>query len=339
MDWKSAHKYQECQLFKTMDEEQRTKSSQKMRISWRMILLITQNPASRTRKFKLNDGNERGFFEMMGHEDHVKKSSRNIIQFNLIMKSLKLAGIIIDENDAFRIYCRIVINAHEIIGDKVFGAGFYIQYAYFDHSCHPNTIASFDGKKIILKAARDIINQPVYVTYTDLVADRASRQEVLLNVYNFHCHCSKCDSDFDSTINYKRVTDLQIIHNSFEPKSCRGIKSYEEIYKVMLELLTYYELIFGTYNPSISLLLCHIFITRNKLKIEYSTQYLDELANDLGANYSDDKVEKNILITHGAEHKYFLSFKQMRIDQIKRELTIKNGKSKKLAIKKSKKSN
>ena len=60
------------------------------------------------------------------------------------------------------IYGRILINSFNIMNAEnlPIGIGLYLEGSVFDHSCDPNATVVFDGKRIIVRTIRSVLNFP-----------------------------------------------------------------------------------------------------------------------------------------------------------------------------------
>lgn len=73
--------------------------------------------------------------------------------------------------------------------------GIYLAVSIIDHSCNPNAVATFNGKKLFLRALEDIPDfswDKVFISYIDLLNTRDIRRKELKENYYFLCTCSRC---------------------------------------------------------------------------------------------------------------------------------------------------
>lgn len=64
-----------------------------------------------------------------------------------------------------------------------------------NHSCIPNALVIFDGRKMSLRALYPIkTGEQVLISYVDTTQRRDLRQNDLQNRYFFTCHCEKCEN-------------------------------------------------------------------------------------------------------------------------------------------------
>lgn len=70
--------------------------------------------------------------------------------------------------------------------------------SYLKHSCAPNVSKFLLGQSIIVVAMRPIEpNEPLFVSYCDILKNRESRQHTLQMEYGLPCSCARCSSPTD----------------------------------------------------------------------------------------------------------------------------------------------
>ncbi|KAK3759711.1 hypothetical protein RRG08_064432 [Elysia crispata] len=70
--------------------------------------------------------------------------------------------------------------ADEVLQDV--GVAVYARPSVLDHRCRPNAVASFDGRKVIIRAVEDIPSgslSDVYLCYVDPMATISERRQQL----------------------------------------------------------------------------------------------------------------------------------------------------------------
>lgn len=75
---------------------------------------------------------------------------------------------------------------------KTIGSGLYLSASALNHSCSPNSVVTFSGSKIFVKAIRDLEQEEPLISYCELLETVDKRQEFLSKTYYFLCKCSKC---------------------------------------------------------------------------------------------------------------------------------------------------
>ena len=74
------------------------------------------------------------------------------------------------------------------------GSGIWIMPSYINHSCWPNSVRSFLGDLLIVRAARDIQEgEEITMNYLDNESCLQNRQEELYSGWGFNCKCTLCE--------------------------------------------------------------------------------------------------------------------------------------------------
>jgi hypothetical protein len=94
-------------------------------------------------------------------------------------------------------------------GNDPVGLCFEPVIAVANHSCIPNAVIVFDGRKIMLRALDPIKkDEQVFISYVDGTQRRETRQAELKEAYFFTCNCEKCAKDetpYQSWLRFPRV--------------------------------------------------------------------------------------------------------------------------------------
>jgi len=62
--------------------------------------------------------------------------------------------------------------------------------------CYPNAVAIFHGRKVVIKALRDIKEgEGIRLGYTELAMGRKERRKELKDNFFFRCQCSRCKDE------------------------------------------------------------------------------------------------------------------------------------------------
>ena len=73
---------------------------------------------------------------------------------------------------------------------------FYLKYSLLNHSCDPNTIGVFDGKRLELRAIKEIkVGEEVTLSYTDAytaILEERKKKKLKLEYWGFQCKCDIC---------------------------------------------------------------------------------------------------------------------------------------------------
>lgn len=89
-------------------------------------------------------------------------------------------------------------NSIDAVSDGIYsvpdcaGVGLYPVGAMLNHSCKPNAMQSFQGRRIIFRAMQPIAaGQEATISYVELAAIRAERRAALLESYRFDIDAEK----------------------------------------------------------------------------------------------------------------------------------------------------
>ncbi|XP_064411833.1 histone-lysine N-methyltransferase SMYD3 isoform X2 [Latimeria chalumnae] len=89
------------------------------------------------------------------------------------------------------------------------GVGLYPSMSLLNHSCSPNCVIVFDGRRLLLHATQEIqANEELTVSYIDVLAPTQERQSQLKSQYCFTCDCQRCqaqDKDVDMLAGEEQV--------------------------------------------------------------------------------------------------------------------------------------
>ncbi|XP_047525760.1 histone-lysine N-methyltransferase SMYD3 [Pieris napi] len=138
--------------------------------------------------------------DLMSHYSDLKKDKKRMEHFT------SLCGVLYDflndislpnTVDLMGLYGRMVINSFTILDNDLnsIGSAVYIAASIIDHSCNPNAVATFDGRKIIVRALVDMPKfdwKKIRISYIELMKTPFDRQKELLQSYYFVCQCEKC---------------------------------------------------------------------------------------------------------------------------------------------------
>ena len=74
------------------------------------------------------------------------------------------------------------------------GSGLWIMPSYINHSCWPNSVRSFLGNLLIVRAARDIREgEEITINYIENESGIQKRQKALYSGWGFNCKCTLCE--------------------------------------------------------------------------------------------------------------------------------------------------
>ena len=74
------------------------------------------------------------------------------------------------------------------------GSGLWIMPSYINHSCWPNSVRSFLGNLLIVRAARDIPEgEEISINYIENESGVQERQKAFYSEWGFNCKCTFCE--------------------------------------------------------------------------------------------------------------------------------------------------
>ena len=81
----------------------------------------------------------------------------------------------------------------------------YPEASLVNHSCEPNAVFVFRNKQLLLRTLRPIaINEEVFVSYTDQLAPKEERRQILKQQFNFICQCNECVNEIREQLFHKK---------------------------------------------------------------------------------------------------------------------------------------
>lgn len=91
----------------------------------------------------------------------------------------------------------MAVNSFSVLDGEMnsIGSALYLGASIMDHSCQPNAVATFDGRKLNIRTLVDLprINwDTIFISYIDQMDDTETRRKSLKDTYYFLCACSKC---------------------------------------------------------------------------------------------------------------------------------------------------
>jgi len=98
--------------------------------------------------------------------------------------------------DAVQMFCRIRHNVFSICDAELraTGVGIYPLASLFNHSCEPNCIATFRGKRLFIRTIRSVrAYEELTLSYCDVGLPTPVRLQTLREGYFFTCRCRRCE--------------------------------------------------------------------------------------------------------------------------------------------------
>lgn len=97
-----------------------------------------------------------------------------------------------------KILSLIRINATKLYDEDFhdYGLGVFYPNCYINHSCNPNCVSIFINSSQYIKAIREISpGEEVTIAYCDIMQPKSERRAFLYSLFNFECHCARCESE------------------------------------------------------------------------------------------------------------------------------------------------
>ncbi|OHE93620.1 MYND finger [Colletotrichum orchidophilum] len=142
------------------------------------------------------------FQELEGHVEAWRlKDEMNLqLQAHGVVKCLGVDDISTEKlESAFQVLCKLQTNAFSRSEEYHETGGIFLdtRLAMMNHSCCPNAMVQFDGRKATLRAMSFIESgDEIEISYIDQTQPKNKRQGDL-GLYHFECKCHKCMNDLD----------------------------------------------------------------------------------------------------------------------------------------------
>lgn len=293
-DWKSAHKLHECQYYQS-DISQFNSHLVNLdtpRLLLRLYCKLSSDPSLVYEKYKLYNGSERCFNDLMDHREDILIDQERMKIFDVICCVFKRLNVLFERDWLFKLYCKLFINGFAILNEIIteIGYGMYIPASIFDHSCTPNAISVFDGIKLEIRAMASIDTslEPILITYLDITLPKDKRRSKLKRKYYFDCNCPACTQGLDIAENYHQ---LNIVFNESIQK-----KDWTRAQSVGLNIFSIYKDYLKTYHPETTIHLLQMMQIRRNLGSS-----VFNLNNSLTREMLS-ALNRHILVTHGKQH-------------------------------------
>lgn len=101
--------------------------------------------------------------------------------------------------------------------DRVIAKGVYLSTSFFNHSCVPNCVATFEGDSLTIRTTCLVPeNTELCISYIDNALPRTTRQAQLQLNWRFDCSCDRCTSKV-------ALENEALVHGMYCPlQGCRG---------------------------------------------------------------------------------------------------------------------
>lgn len=96
------------------------------------------------------------------------------------------------------VYIQFVCNTFSVYDTDLapLAAAVYTTPSFINHSCVPNCIVVYTGRKLSLRTIQPIqAGDQLFISYTEQLQTYTGRKEELKKMYGFQCDCQRCRDD------------------------------------------------------------------------------------------------------------------------------------------------
>ena len=283
-------------------------SDYKLLVILRLYLTLKSKPDLKDAKYKLPNGQEVSYMDLITHEENVKKNPDKYRKYkeNIFLMELTMENC--DEELLFDCIMKMNVNCFSV-GDVSDGiaTALYIPASIFNHSCRPNSSTVFNGTLLQIRALRDIESgEEILISYYSDMESKKNRKEKLRSTYYFDCQCPRCSSQEDDAFlcqEVERITRKLKEVLDREVGEMEAGRKYYEAYHLYLEKIKIYQKELGEYHPSIT-----IGLMRAATVLYHSQHPNHEALLSLM-----QKLDKAILVTHGTDHNLYKEYNNLLV--------------------------
>lgn len=194
-DW-NIHK-QECPRFKQLNDKNTICVIDDDLVRIFIRFLIRKNQSITEDNLGL-----RNFETLVDHYDEILKDSFRMNKAHKCLEKIKFVmGFEFIEKfktkDLISYFGKLVINTFSISNNdmsETVGSGLYLSLSSIDHSCNPNCVVIFNGIKASIKVINEFETiQKAFISYTEILSTKNTRQKYLQKNYYFKCKCPRCE--------------------------------------------------------------------------------------------------------------------------------------------------
>lgn len=320
-DWKSYHKHGECEFYRKLaacpDKEAANHflGCHYGPILLRLYLIVKANPAVMLKKYQLHNGKERCLKDLMDNEHDEDESGINPEKLRMTCTAM----LDIDDKlfappdfDLIKsLFHKLRINSFSIDHMEESGKSIalYIQTSVFDHSCRSNAAFVFIGKRMQIRAMKDIQEgEEVTIHYVDIMETKKERRDKLWKDWGFLCRCFRCE-EHESEEERMELAAYKHYLNSFSTQPNVNMSSEQEqisdLFTRSMTFLPIREKYLGHYHPELTYSM-FLAASAKSSQPDMSPQEKQELAALI------NKVESAAIITHGKEHEFYFMISILR---------------------------
>ena len=320
-DWKSFHKNGECDFYHKLSACADHKVVHLFQwnhyasVLLRLFLLIRAKPDLMFRKFRLHDGNERCLNDLMDDEHDEDRSGMNPLKFHLIYSALSQVDSCLIGLPEFgllkSLFHKLRINSFSIDHMDLLpiGHAMYIQSSVFDHSCRANAAYVFKGKRMEVRAMRDVAEgEEIRIHYVDTMELRDERRDKLWKGWGFVCACDRCEGGEENEQEKVQLAANRKYHDSLAAERLKHLSDEERgdvIFRGLIEVLPIKEQFLGPFHPHMTHNMYHA-VNAQCTQRDMSEADMRDFVTLV------QKLRTAALITHGKDHEFYFMIPVLR---------------------------
>ncbi|KAI3972882.1 hypothetical protein MKX01_019540 [Papaver californicum] len=241
----------ECQALAGLSKERRKSLTPSLRL---MVRLYLKRKLQNERVFQTTATDNYNLVEAL--VDHMSDIGEK--QLVLYAQMANLVNLILEWpnstiKEIAQNFSKLACNAHTICDSELrpLGTGLYPVISIINHSCSPNAVLVFEGRRAVVRAV-ELIPQgtEVFISYVETAESTAARQKALKEQYFFTCSCPCCRKGI-----YMEVQESAILEGygckadkcngfllcdsddrGFVCQTCGLVRSKEEILKISTDV-------------------------------------------------------------------------------------------------------
>ncbi|KAI3834983.1 hypothetical protein MKX03_007276 [Papaver bracteatum] len=241
----------ECQALAGLNKERRKSLTPSLRL---MVRLYLKRKLQNEQVFQTTATDNYNLVEAL--VDHMSDIGEK--QLVLYAQMANLVNLVLEWpnsniKEIAQNFSKLACNAHTICDSELrpLGTGLYPVISIINHSCSPNAVLVFEGRRAVVRAV-ELIPQgtEVFISYVETAESTAARQKALKEQYFFTCSCPYCRKGIymevqESAIleGYRCKTDKCngfLLRDSddrgFVCQTCGLVRSKEEILKISADV-------------------------------------------------------------------------------------------------------
>lgn len=185
--------------------------------------------------------------------------------------------------------------------------GFWIRTSYINHSCLPNSVRTFLGDILLLRATRDVATgEEITAQYITPDLRFEDRQEKYKQTWGFECDCRLCEGDnkVDSALERQRMAIFEELKASAQklghsPPTVTALKKFA---KRLRELEALYDEETHAHLPKLCLVHPTLFLTeawRSLKNVDRMMESSNKLLRNFGIKVQVNSNQLKVLENNG----------------------------------------